>query len=286
MTQQNKKRARPDSANALSQAKRIKLPQRQVFADYVNRIFSDPYAKTFKRKSFTKVHRLEAWQEHAEAECMMLGQDFAQDLAINGITEMGLTVRGMNLRHIIPYSDIAIIFQIANSDTALHINEKVVRALRVQISQLLRILGLSSQDRILRYIYGRRYRAQNINGLLLNYHTRRSILLIYDRIVRGRENLFQGDGPSNIALGNRPDVPINIPRHKRAIALRLLHWWYETMGLLGVKPKYRRKTIADFSYDNNQQRSQHIIGIHEHQYSRTLRLTRGDWAEIDMMPYP
>jgi len=196
----------------------------------VKDLFAGAYdTATFKRQAFSSQDRVKAWLIEAKAEASQVFlDDFEEDEVLAVIHEMGLSIKGIHLRHMIPYSDIAGLMRVATSDTtesgvSLAFRDQV----RTQVSELVDLIAPEQQ--------GSWDAIKNDSGLLTSPAGREEVKGIYRALAHSQQNLFQGGGSVNSSISNRPDFS----EHTSALigerhALALADWHHRTLNILGL----------------------------------------------------
>ena len=221
----------------------------------LHKLFSEAYStKTFKRSAFSKEDRKKAWIDQAIAEAKFYDQlqsegrskdseEVIKEEVIAAIENFereneGLVAKGIQLRHIIPYSDIAGLMRVATSETTrTTFGDGFVENIREQVTALLKLIGNEEAREIWMAI-------KDKGDLLKGKEGRGQVKLVYRSLAHSSANLFHGDTSANQSLGNRPDAPgIAVGIHGESHIERLLGWWLETMNLLQLNPQFEEVGI-------------------------------------------
>ncbi|WP_437977371.1 hypothetical protein WMF11_10545 [Sorangium sp. So ce295] len=195
--------------------------------------------KTFKRQGFTKDQRLDAWLAEAKKDAEALKADFDKKAAQEAITSMSetLAVKGMHLRHVIPYSDIAGVFYIATSDASFKLlGEDKYRELRQLVTTLVDLLGEKEDQATWRGLV-------SATGLLTKSATRSAVRVLCRRIANAKKNLFEGSGTVNMAIQNRLDPSVYAAALESSHLESLCKWWFDCFTLLGMNPRLEKARI-------------------------------------------
>ncbi|MBN2898440.1 MAG: hypothetical protein JXO44_06680, partial [Clostridia bacterium] len=241
----------------------------------IHGLFSGAYGTaTFKRMSFSKEDRQLAWMGQAHAEMDLSGAAVDPEIIEATITEMGLTAQGINLRHVIPYSDIAGVLRVATSDSTISVaGPDYARSIRHQVTKLTELIGSEESKRLW---------AEGVDsvGLLKSKSGRDVIRGIYRDLAHSQANLFQGSGSPNKAIGNRPDVSVYATGILgRGHVEKLLEWWYETMEILELNPIFSQERVYNISSG-----TAIPVDLHSHALSRPLGPIYGYSDELEMIP--
>ena len=239
------------TGNALSQQQILTSPvpvKHDGFLDLtedqktlVKDMFSGAYeTATFKRKAFSDQDRMGAWLEQAHAEAEQLGVDpISKAEVLDLVKDMGLTVKGIHLRHMVPYSDIAGLMRVATSDsTANQVSPEFQAQVREKVTQLVSMIGSpesqATWDRI-----------KDVQGLLRTAGGRETVKTLYRDLAHSQSNLFQGGGSVNSSLSNRPDFPEAALANKgEQFCTELAIWHHQTMCLLGLESGFKKVEIS------------------------------------------
>lgn len=153
------------------------------------------------------------------------------------ILEMGSAIKGLNLRHITPYSDIAGVMRVATSRATLSIqNKDYIYKVRKKVIELANILGFKIRTR------QKYHRWDNC----LSGRKRDRVLKFYLALAHSPLNLFYGNALENKQLGNSPDFsPDAVGQWKKEHIDKLRSWWLDTMQMLFLEPESKPHTITD-----------------------------------------
>jgi hypothetical protein len=155
-----------------------------------------------------------------------------------------MSVSGLHLRHIIPYSDIAGVLYVATTDsTRIVMGERYVEKIRERVAQLIRLLQCGAQAE------QQWEELRHKEHLLTNSGHAKMVKELYRALAHSQNNLFPGDGSSNLTLSNRLDIPmLGIGGH-HDLFIQLGTWWWETMNELFMEPRFYPEKVAVLKND-------------------------------------
>jgi hypothetical protein len=254
--------------------------------EQVKAIFSTAYSTpTFQRSAFSTADREAAWIQQAESEVALMPDmpplDPAAVLDVaRAMTRGRLTVGGLQLRHVVPYSDIAGTLRVATSETIrAACGDEYVRRVRAQITAL---VNLIVEDPATRLAWSG---VVNQQGILQTQAGRDAISAVYRALAHGPRNLFHAGGSANMAIGNRLDVARDAQGILPETMVALGEWWWRTMTLLGLSPRYQMEEVPVASTGGKRHRPV-SVPLYSHALSRPLDAVSGDPAELVMIDLP
>lgn len=205
-------------------------------------------------------------------------------LADRGDAAWTFAMRGVHLRHIIPYSDIKGLISVAFSND---MTEKEADGDPGQIAAYTKYkqVALNAIDRFVDllipegsadmegvYIRQMWQRLRVRAGRRLFRETGAEIRAFIQILANYHRNLFIGAGPANIALLNRPDLDVQAAAvHGESYISNLLAWWIEVMNEMNLHPQ--KSVYPVFGADLP-------LAIYEHDLSRFTYITATAAAEI------
>ena len=256
----------------------LPLTKEQVI---IRELFSSAYTtNTLRRRAFTDQDRENVWLLEAEANAISFDGEINEETALNVIREMGLSIRGLHLRHVVPYSDIAGLMRIATSGTtSTQIGSDFAGAVRQKVSDLIDLIAPDQKE-----AWKSLLKTEDAErpGLVRTQAQRNDVQKIYRALAHSEKNLFNGGSGANMAIGNRFDASAHATAvHGGDHILSLADWYGNTMDMLGLNPQRTTKTVT-FVNTTTKEVTTEEVRLIQHDLARPLKAVIND--DLQDMP--